>query len=387
VLHVVKNSLPQVQAGYTLRTQAVLRTQAAAGLDVCAVTRLGFPVAQGQLANRVDVVDGIPYHRLLAMRGTDVAEYGRRLAAFARSQRVDLIHAATDHVNGQAAIIAADALGLPFVYEVRGFLEDSWACRHGGDARAGATDRYQWAHDRETEAMLAADAVVTLSRSMADEIAARGVEPDRIWQVPNGVDDSYLAAPREPSSVRSALGLPDDRTWVGAVTTLHTYEGLDTLIEAVALVRAAGTDVGAVIVGDGPALRELRALDPGDGTIRWIGRVPGRSAIDWYDALDAVIVPREDHRVTRLVTPLKPVEALARGRLVIASDLPALREATGGHARFVTPSDAPALAEELVRIDDHRGLGAAGREWVLAERQWRHVCTAYLDAYAAASSR
>jgi glycosyltransferase involved in cell wall biosynthesis len=145
--------------------------------------------------------------------------------------------------------------------------------------------------------------------------------------------------------------------------------------------------VGAVIVGDGPALRELRALDPGDGTIRWIGRVPGRSAIDWYDALDAVIVPREDHRVTRLVTPLKPVEALARGRLVIASDLPALREATGGHARFVTPSDAPALAEELVRIDDHRGLGAAGREWVLAERQWRHVCTAYLDAYAAASSR
>lgn len=387
MLHVVKNSLPQVQAGYTLRTQSVLRAQADAGLDVRAVTRLGFPVAQGQLTDRVDVVEGIAYHRMLAVRGTDVAEYGRRLTAFARSQRVDLIHAATDHVNGQAAMIAADALGLPFVYEVRGFLEDSWACRHGGDTRAGVTDRYRWAHDRETEAMLAADGVVTLSRSMADEIAARGVEAERIWLVPNGVDDTYLAAPRDQSMVRSTLGLPDNRAWVGAVTTLQSYEGLSTLIEAIAVARAAGADLGAVIVGDGPALRALRALDPGDGTVRWIGRVPGRSAIDWYDALDAVVVPREDHRVTRLVTPLKPVEALARARLVIASDLPALREATGGHARFVTPSDAQALAAELVQIEDHRGLGAAGRDWVLAERRWSRVCSAYVDAYAAASNR
>lgn len=383
----MKNSLPQVQAGYTLRTQAILRAQADAGIDVRAVTRLGFPVAQGRLADRVDVVDGIAYHRMLAARGSDVAEYGRRLTAFARSQGVNVIHAATDHVNGQAAMIAADTLDLPFVYEVRGFLEDSWACRHGGDSRAGMTDRYRWAHDRETEAMLAADGIVTLSRSMADDIAGRGVAADRIWLVPNGVDDSYLAAPRDQSAVRSTLGLPDNRTWVGAVTTLQSFEGLSTLIEALAVARAAGADVGAVIVGDGPARRALQALDPGDGTIHWIGRVPGRSAIDWYDALDAVVVPREDHRVTRLVTPLKPVEALARARLVIASDLPALREATGGHARFVAPSDPQALAAEFVRIDDHRELGAAGRDWVLAERRWSHVCSAYLAAYAAASVR
>ncbi len=387
VLHVVKNSLPQTQAGYTLRTQAVLRAQSAAGLDVRAVTRLGFPVAQGHLADRVDVVDGIAYHRLLAMRGTDVAEYGRRLTSFARSQRIDVIHAATDHVNGHAAMAACSSLGLPFVYEVRGFLEDSWACRHGGDSRASATDRYRWARARETEAMLAADAIVTLSRSMAADIAERGVPADRIWLVPNGVDDAYLAAPRDQSSARSLLGLPDDRMWVGAVTTIHEYEGLGTLLEAVAIARRAGADVGAVIVGDGPALRRLKASAPDDGTVRWVGRVPGRSSIDWYDALDAVVVPRQDHRVTRLVTPLKPVEALARARLVIASDLPALREATGEYARFVPPGDASALAEELALVDHHRDLGTAGREWVQAERRWSQVCSAYDDAYAAASDR
>lgn len=387
VLHVVKNSLPQVQAGYTLRTQAVLREQMAAGRDVRAVTRLGFPVAQGRLADRVDVVDGVEYHRLLAARGTDVDEYARRLTAFARSQRVDLLHAATDHVNGHAARIAAGELGLPFVYEVRGFLEDSWAYRHGGDARASVTERYRWAHDRETQAMLAADAVITLGRAMAEDIVGRGVPAERIHLVPNGVDDTYVAPLRDASALRRRLGLRDDRLWVGAVTTVQAYEGLATLVDAVAVARASGIDVGAVIVGDGPGLGALRAAAPDDGSVVLVGRVPGHAAIDWYDALDAVVIPREDHRVTRLVTPLKPVEALARGRLVIASDLPALREATGGHARFTPAGDAQALSEELSLVDRHRGLGAAGRAWVESERRWQVVCRAYDDAYASASIR
>jgi len=386
VLHVVKNSLPQVQAGYTLRTHAVLREQMAAGRDVRAVTRLGFPVAQGRLADRVDVVEGVEYHRLLAVRGTDLDEYAKRLTAFARSQRIDLLHAATDHVNGHAARIAAAELGVPFVYEVRGFLEDSWACRHGGDARASVTDRYRWARDRETQAMLAADAVITLGAAMADDIASRGVPVERIHLVPNGVDDAYLAPLREPSEARAHLGLRDDRLWVGAVTTVHPYEGLATLVDAVSLARASGIDVGAVIVGDGPGLRALQSAAPDDGSIVLVGRVPGHAAIDWYDALDAVVIPREDHRVTRLVTPLKPVEALARGRLVIASDLPALREATGGHARFTPAGDAQALAEELSLVDRHRELGAAGRAWVESERRWQVVCRAYDDAYASANS-
>lgn len=386
VLHVVKNSLPQVQAGYTLRTHAILREQMAAGHDVRAVTRLGFPVAQGRLADRVDVVDGVEYHRLLAVRGTDVDEYARRLTAFARSQRVDLLHAATDHVNGHAAGIAAGELDLPFVYEVRGFLEDSWACRHGGDARASVTERYRWARDRETQAMLAADAVITLGAAMADDIVSRGVPAERIHLVPNGVDDAYLAPLRDPSEARAHLGLRDDRLWVGAVTTVHAYEGLATLVDAVALARASGIDVGAVIVGDGPGLRALQSAAPDDGSIVLVGRVSGRAAIDWYDALDAVVIPREDHRVTRLVTPLKPVEALARGRLVVASDLPALRESTAGFARFVPAGDAHALAEELALGDRHRELGTAGRAWVESERRWQAVCRAYDDAYAAAST-
>lgn len=384
ILHVVKTSLPQVQAGYTLRTHAVLRAQRDAGWDVRAVTRLGFPVVQGHLAERRDVVDGIDYRRLLSARGSDVLQFADRLAGIARRLDIDLLHAASDHVNGHAALLATQSLDVPVVYEVRGFLEDSWACQHGGDRRAAATERYRLARARETEVMLAADAVVTLSSTMAADIVARGVPAERVHLVPNGVDDAFLAPVRDAAQVRARLGLPDDRLWVGAVTGIHAFEGLPTLVEAVRIARADGLDVGAVIVGDGPARVDLQRLLPADGSVRWIPRVDPGAARDWYDALDAVLVPRIDARVTRLVTPLKPVEALARQRLVIASDLPALREATGGHARFVAPGSAQDLAAELGEVSAHRDLAVAGRAWVSAERRWQHVCAGYRAAYASA---
>lgn len=387
VLHVLKNSLPQVQAGYTIRSQEMVRAQQAAGINAQAVTRLGFPVAQGHLAARTEVVSGVRYHRLLAAEGSDVAQFGRRLANLARQEQTDVLHAATDHVNGRAALFAAHEIGCPMVYEVRGFLEDSWASRHGGDERAANTEWYALARARETEVMLAADAVLTLGPSMADEIRSRGVPAERVWIVPNAVNNRFLAPPRESRSVRATLGLPRERYLVGAVTTVHSFEGLGTLLAAVHMNRKEGVDIGAVIVGNGPALGSLKRHFGVQDTIHWIDRVDADAAIDWYDALDAVVIPREDYRVTRLVTPLKPVEALARERLVIASDLPALREATGGHARFVAPGDVEALATELQQIDMHRALGRSGRAWVIKERQWSHVVTGYQDAYAFVSGR
>ena len=382
VLHVVKNSLPYVHAGYTLRTQAILRTQSDDGFDVRAVTRLGFPITQGRLSNRVDVVGGIAYHRLFGASGANNRVFAEKVTELGRRQRASVLHAATDHVNGSAARSASTALGIPFVYEVRGFLEDSWASRHGGDARAGLTERYRWARAQETDVMLAADAVVTLSNTMALEIRDRGIDADRIWVVPNGVDDAFLRPLRGVPEMKAQTGLAVSRVWVGAITTLYSFEGIATLLTAVRLARANGLDVGAVIVGDGPARAELERTTPDDGSVRWIGRVPPGRTTDWYDAMDAIVVPRDDHKVTRLVTPLKPVEALARGKLVIASDLPALREATGGFARFVPAADAEALAREFALIDQNRETGLAGRAWVDAERRWSHVCATYRAAYA-----
>lgn len=384
VLHVVTNALPQVQAGYTLRTHRVVMAQRELGLAPSVVTRLGFPVAQGHPAGHDDVVDGMRYHHLLpAWAPRDGrAAYARMLTSYARQERPRLIHAATDFHNGQAAIDAGRSLGLPVVYEVRGFLEDSWATRHGG-AAAMSSDRYALARARETEVMLAADAVITLGTSMADEIRSRGV--GGVHVVPNGVDESYLSPTRDARAMREFLGLPECDLWVGAITTLYSFEGLDTLIGAVRRARQGGADIRLAVVGSGPDEPRLRDLARGDAGVRFVGQVPHDRVIDWYDAVDCVAIPRRDARVTRLVTPLKPVEALARGRAVIVSDLPALLEATGGHAITVPPDDEAALEAALTSLPvDHPAPSAhAGREWVRGERTWNGVCAAYLDAYAA----
>ena len=395
ILHVVTNALPEVQAGYTIRTDHIVRAQLAAGLNPHVVTRPGFPVLQGHLiaANQVQV-HGVPYHRILPAlapsRRPDVAlrQYVDELTNLVRILQPQVLHAATGFANGQASLGVRDITGTRVVYEVRGFLEDSWASRHGGVA-AESTDRYVLARARETEVMLAADAVVTLGEAMRAEIISRGVAPERVVLVPNGVDEDFLAPVADKEQVRRRLGIPAAELVVGLISTLYPHEGVLTLVRAAAILRDQGVDIRLVIVGSGPdgaamhtLVDELRLAD----RLTAPGQVPVSEVRDWYDALDVFALPRIDSRVTRLVTPLKPVESMARGVPVVASDLPALAELIGQGDRgvLVAPDDPQALARGLSElIDDRRraALGSAAREWVAGCRTWAYATEAYSGAY------
>jgi glycosyltransferase involved in cell wall biosynthesis len=207
--------------------------------------------------------------------------------------------------------------------------------------------------------------------------------------VPNAVDERLLTLPDAgPGAARQELGIPETGFWVGTVSSLVGYEGLDTLIDAVALLRARGVDARACLVGDGVSRPELerRAADAGIAdAVLLPGRVPAADAPHWHRALDVFVVPRRDVEVCRQVTPLKPVEAMALGRPVVASDLPALAEVlTDGAGRLVPAEDAAALADALdeVRQDDatRAGLVAAGRE-VAAGRTWARNGVRYRELY------
>ena len=395
ILHVVTNALPEVQAGYTIRTDHIVRTQRAAGLDPHVVTRPGFPVLQGHLVSPSEVqVHGVPYHRILPAlapsRRPELAlrQHVAELTKLVHVLQPQVLHAATGFANGQAALRVRDLTGTRVVYEVRGFLEDSWASRHGG-ATAETTDRYLLARARETDVMLAADAVVTLGEAMRAEIISRGVAPERVALVPNGVDENFLAPLVDKEQVRRRLGIPAAELVVGLISTLYPHEGVLTLIRAAAILRDQGVDVRLVIVGSGPdatamhtLVDELRLAD----RLTAPGQVPVDAVRDWFDALDVFALPRIDSRVTRLVTPLKPIESMARGVPVVASDLPALAEVIGAGERgiLVSPDDPAALAQGLAELVDDRlrsGLGSAAREWVAGCRTWAYATQAYSGAY------
>ncbi|WP_418275986.1 glycosyltransferase family 4 protein [Isoptericola jiangsuensis] len=406
VHHHLTNSLPHTQSGYTLRTHAILVAQRAAGLRVSATTRAGYPLTIGALGARsTDVVDGVAYARLVPRslaaaprHRTDTAT--SLLVEAVRQARPDVVHATTPWTTGQAARDAAGRLGLPWVYEVRGLPEETWAAALPTPetrAAAATSERYALIRAKETELALAADHVVTLSGTMRDELVARGVPAGRISVVPNAVDAALLDTEvPTPAQARATLGLHGPARLVGTVSSVVGYEGLDVVLATVARLRADGEDVGALVVGDGVARPELLRLAATLGIAEHVvmpGRVPRDLARTYVAALDVVLVPRRADRVTRLVTPLKPVEAMALGRPVVASDLPALREVCspldGGDpaALLVAPDDLTGWADAvrtLLHDDARRSACVAAGQEVAALRTWARLVARYDLAYRAA---
>lgn len=367
VLHLLTNSLPHTQSGYTVRSHAVLQAQRKAGLDPAAMTRLGYPVVVGGLAAADhDVIDGIGYHRALPARLAPtpdgrLAQQADAFAALAARLGPAALQTTTHYPNAIVVREVADALGLPWAYEVRGMLEQTWVAGLGSDVareRALASERYRLTREREAELAASADVVYTLSGSMRDDLAARGVDRTSVHLVPNGVDARLLEhQPAAPADARAALGLAREGFWVGSTSSLVDYEGFDVLLDAVALARAQGHDVRVLLVGDGtsrPALEQrVRDLQLGDHVV-FTGRVARDAVIDYRDALDLFVVPRHDRDVTRTVSPLKPVEAMASGRPLLVSALPPLLETIGEALErlgaAVPAGDAAALSGRIVAI-------------------------------------
>ena len=379
VLHVVASSLVQRQIGYTLRTQAVATCQRHAGLDPRVVVR---SPASGDSA--ASSIDGILYHHAPApMRdeGPDdrMARVVEACVPILDEFRPAVLHAASDFHQAQVALALGRATGIPVVYEVRGFWEESWLSGQGVDeARGMATDRFRMIRAAETAAMRAVDAVVTLGQTMRDEIVARGVAADVVTVVPNAVDPVRFQPRRRDPGLAAALGIAPGDVVAGYISSFSAYEGIPVLVEAVAQARRRRPQLRLLLVGDGEEMGEIRRVverSLGSAAIL-TGTVPHEQAMAYHAMIDIFVVPRTAHRVSRLVTPLKPFEALAMARAVVVSDLPALREVViPGETGMVFPAgDAQALA--LV-IDTLAGdpalrsrLGHQAREWILRERTW-----------------
>lgn len=392
VLHVVTNALPHTNAGYTQRTHRIALGQRAAGLEPHVLTRLGYPLTKGvRDARDLVVVDGIRYHRLLPWRapkddGDRFSASLRMAAEVVRRVRPDVLHAASDHRNGALALALGRRFGIPVVYEVRGFLEESWLSRD--PSRSTSDAFYQAERAAETDCMQAADAVVTLGEAMRAEIVARGVAPSAVTVVGNAVDDAFLTPLPDGAALRASLGIGPADFVAGSTTSCYSYEGLDTLVDAVAVLRGRGVPAHLLIVGDGPELGALREQAAVLGEAAHLpGRVPAADVRRHHAVIDVFAVPRRDARVSRMVTPLKPVEAMAGGLPVVASDLPALAELVepGVTGELIPPDDSEALANCLESLFYSRttsaDYGRAARESVGADRTWTAAAYSYLGIY------
>ena len=397
VLHLVTDALPATSAGYTIRTHEIALAQREAGLDPHVATKTGYPVTQGRIdGRRLVELDGVPYHRLLPWRmpgrADILASRDIELAdGLTRQLRPGVLHAASNYANARLALALRERHGLPVVYEVRGFWEDTWLSRYPDAAERATSELYQRNRELETQCMLAADLVVTLGEAMRDEIVARGVPAAKVEIVPNAVSAEFLRPLPDATALREELGIKPDEPVVGEVTSLAPHEGIGTLLEATAILRARGVPARALIVGDGPeraALQRQAARAGLAGAAVFTGRVPAAKVRQFHALLDVFVVPRTPDRVCQLVTPLKPVEAMASGLCVVTSEVKALTEIVKHEVTGMqtVPQDPVSLADCLEHLlyspDIRRKLGDNAREWAARDRTWAHNAARYRDAYA-----
>jgi glycosyltransferase involved in cell wall biosynthesis len=399
VLHLLKESLPYLTNGFTMRSRYNLIAARDAGYRPAVVTALGFPRLLGvEAIPTVETVDGIPHHRLDLGPGypserpfdellTDQAWLTARLA---RRIAPAIIHASSGHRGYESALVGAALrahIKRPMVYEVRSFFESTWSADEEWNERG---EQYRRRHDAESGAMQAADHVITIAEAMREDIIARGVPPDRVTVIPNGVDAAAVT-PEAPDPALRRRYHTEGRFTFGYVSNLdHPRENQELLVEATAILLKRGRPVSCLIIGDGKRRAEVEGLARKAGVsarVMFTGRVPHDEVRGHYALLDAFVVPRRDERAARAVTPLKPYEALAMGLPLVVADLPALVEIAEPDTRGLAfrAGDAEGLASALERLIDDPGLGRrlgeAGREWVARERSWSANGERFADVY------
>ena len=390
ILHVVQFALPEISSGYTIRTAAILRQQRSQGLDPVVVTSPRHPTSPERS------LEGIPHYRsgpevnagnVWLRDWLRVRSLARRIEQVA-AERGDLrlLHAHSPVLCGMAALRAGRRLGLPVVYEVRGLWEEAMVQQ---SRRSRWSPRYLLAQRMETQVCNRADAVVTISLGLQKELIARGVPERKTHVVPNGVDLTQFSPGHAPPSWRSDHGLSDGPLilYLGAI---RGYEGVDLLLKAFCLVREGDPHAQLLIVGQGEDRDRIAAETSRLGRgVTTLPPVPHSEVAGFYAAADVVVYPRLSTRATELVTPLKPLEAMAMAKAIVASDVGGLRElfSDGDAARLFPAGSAAALGEAIGALITNeplrRQLGEAARQTARERFDWRMISERYLEVYRA----
>jgi len=392
ILHVLDHSVP-LHSGYTFRTLSILREQRKLGWETIHLTT----PKQGPTTSAQEVVDGLTFYRTPSVEGASLLTQMRltvnRVREVIRMTKPDVIHAHSPVLNALPSLWVGRRQRLPVVYEMRASWEDA-AVDHGTTVEGSL--RYRLSRALETFALRQVDQITTICEGLRGDITLRGIPDERITVIPNAVDAAVFRFGVEADpALRHSLGL-DGATVIGFAGSFYGYEGLDLLLEAARRMLPRHPELRVLLVGGGPQESHLKAQAAAAGLqdrVIFTGRVAHAEVQRYYELIDVLAYPRLPIRLTELVTPLKPLEAMAQGRMFVASDV-------GGHCELVRhgetgflfrAGDAEALEKALDDVLAQREMWPRirqqARRFVESERTWTGSVARYREVYQRALSR
>ena len=391
VLHILDHSLP-LHSGYTFRTRAILKAQVERGWQVVGVTGARHTVT----GPPVETVDGLTFYRAQTpaparsplREWREISALAKRVEEVAETFKPDILHAHSPVLTALSALRVAKTLHLPLLYEIRAFWEDAAV---GNGTGSEGSIKYRLTKLIETYAVKRADAVAVICEGLKNDLISRGIAANKIMVSPNGVDLGLFGdpPPRDDALARS-IGIDESAEVIGYVGSFYDYEGIDNLIAAMPALVSKRRSAVLLLVGGGPceaALRAQAAASPVAARIYFVGRVPHDQVELYYSLIDVLAYPRKKMRLTDLVTPLKPLEAMAQRRLVAASDVGGHRELIedGVTGTLFAPDDPASAATEIAKLLANRDRWEQRREtarkFVEQNRNWSSNISRYAPVY------
>lgn len=267
-------------------------------------------------------------------------------------------------------LLFARLVGAQCVCEVNGEPVPDWS-------ETDRTLKRRLKHWLASFALSRCDRVVVLTDGLRDLVVRRyRVAPERVAVLPSGTDTDVFR-PQDAAACRRRIGLGLDRDYIGFVGSFYRYQGLQCLLDAMAIIRLSIPSAHLLLVGDGEAAQELKqqadrlALT---SCITWTGRIPYQDVPSWIGAMTLCVAPfRGDRGET---SPVKIFDYLACGRPVIASAIPSVSstfvQETG--VTLVPPDDPVSLAQAVVALlnnqDRQVRMAADGRRFVEQGFSW-----------------
>jgi PEP-CTERM/exosortase A-associated glycosyltransferase len=398
ILHILDHSIP-LHSGYVFRTLSILQEQNKLGWRTFHVT------SSKQPWSGVDEesIDGFHFYRTHAKSSIlnkipiinqiyVVTSLIKQLKKILPKIKPDVLHAHSPCLNGLAALYIRKKFSIPVVYEMRASWEDA-AVSHGTATEGNL--RYRISRAIETYTLKNADHITTICDGLKKDIMSRSISENKITVIPNAVDVTEFNQPTsDAGQLRNDLGL-NDKIIIGYIGSFYHYEGLDILIDALKYILNRNSNFIALLVGGGFEEKHLKqkVTELGlENQVIFIGRVPHKDVSNYYSLIDILVYARRSIRLTEIVTPLKPLEAMANKKPFVASNV-------GGHIELISDGitgklfkseDPVSLGNSILDIvntgEDYKEVLDNAYKYVAEERNWQKSVSYYKPVYSSLNS-